>query len=476
MDGCWRRCYAGPMRLPALLLCMTILCATGPDGSAQQARNPELQLSVSNYGRHFVYSVTHPESVREAWIEILDRPMLLGKKSVPVQANGTLDWEWDRSPLNFYEQPEDNLELSIWDPNGETIICDVHGVMTAHPGGLVSATTVGARGRLAPYPRLNPSFVRAAQGGEAITFDVTGGDLGPGTKFQVQAPRGGRCDNRSMHAEVLDFAHARVTVAADCLVRPGILLVSADGDGERAASVHVASRTSPVLLRVSPSHIPENMRQDQLRLVLRGSGFTEESAVYAGYNPDAGDYSTDQLSLETEYVSPTELRVRVYANQAGADTVSAKILSGDSLRIWVKGKEEKFQLSEPYDVTLRPVVTHDISLPLEGIVLRPLRPSTALVTSVSPFPIKLMNERSPGELRVTIHGENFVPEDKVRFSFGGQTTNDREVRSEYVSATILRAWIPRQLWRKHQVSYRLVVEAKSGQRYAQQVDDTGDNE
>src|SRR5258708_22621534 len=89
-----------------------------------------------------------------------------------------------------------------------------------------------------------------------------------------------------------------------------------------AASVHVASRPSPVLLRVSPSHIPENMRQDQLKLVLRGSGFTEESAVYAGYNPDAGDYSTDQLSLETEYVSPTELRVRVYANQAGADTVS----------------------------------------------------------------------------------------------------------------------------------------------------------
>jgi hypothetical protein len=393
-----------------------------------------------------------------------------------VQANGTLDWEWDRSPLNFYEQPEDNLELSIWDPNGETIICDVNGEMTAHPGGLVSSTTVGARGRLAPYPRLNPSFVRAAQGGEAITFEVTGEDFGPGTKFQVQAPRGGRCDNRSLHAEVQDFAHARVTVAADCLVRPGILFVSADGDEERAASVHVAGRTSPALLRVSPSHIPENLRQDQLRLVLRGSGFTEDSTVYAGYNPDAGDYSTDQLSLETEYVSPTELRVRVYANQAGDDTVSAKVLSGDNLRIWVKGKEEKFQLSEPYDVTLRPVVTHDISLPLEGPVMRPLRPTTAVVTSVSPFPIKLMNERSPSELRVTIHGENFVPEDKVRFSFGGQTTNDREVRSEYVSATQLRAWIPRQLWRKHQVSYRLVVETKSGQRYVQQVDDPAEDE
>src|SRR5260370_7668568 len=159
MDGCWRRCYAGPMRLPALLLCMTILCATGPDGSAQQARNPELQLSVSNYGRHFVYSVTHPESVREAWIEILDRPMLLGKKSVPVQANGTLDWEWDRSPLTFSQQPEAILGLSFWDPTGEPTIDDVPGVLPGHPGVVLSATPLGPPWTLPPPPPPSPSFL-----------------------------------------------------------------------------------------------------------------------------------------------------------------------------------------------------------------------------------------------------------------------------------------------------------------------------
>lgn len=475
MDGRRRRYYAGRMRLPALLLCLTILCAACPEGSAQQARNPEAQLTASNDGRHFSYSIAHPESVRAAWIEILDRPLLLGKKSVAVQGNGSLDWEWDRSPLNFYEQPEDNLVLSIWDPNGETITCDVNTVMTTQPGGVVSSTTVGARERLAPHPRLNPSFVRATQGDKAITFDVTGDDLGPRTKFQVEAPRGGRCNNRFVHVEVRDFAHARVTVAADCLMKPGILLVSAGEDEERAASVYVASRTSPVLRRVSPSKIPDTMRQDQLRLVLRGSGFTEESTVYAGYNPDAGNYMTDQLSLETEYVSSNELRIRVNTPQAEEHTVSARVAPDENLRIWVKGNEEKFQLSEAYDVMLRPVV-RNVSQPLEVSELRRWRPTTAVVTSVSPFPIKLMNEYSPDELRVTIQGENFVPEDKVRFSFGGQTTNDREVRSEYVSANVLHAWIPRQLWRKHQISYRLVVETKSGQRYVQQVGDTGDNE
>lgn len=461
------------MRLSALLLGITILCATCPDGSAQQAPNPELHLSVSNYGRHFVYSVTHPESVREAWIEILDRPMLLGKKSVAVQASGTLDWEWDRSPLNFYEQPEDNLMLSIWDPNGRTLTCDINTVMTEQQGGVVLSVTVGARERLAPYPRLSPLFVRAAQGGEPITIDVPGADLGPGTKFDVRALRGGSCENRSVHAEVLDLSHARVIVGADCLIKPGILLLSAPGD-ENAVSVYIASQTSPVLRRVSPSNITETLRQDQLRLVLRGSGFSKESTVYAVYNPDA-DYSPGQLFLETEYVSPTELRVRVEKSQVEDDTVRAKVLFADSLRIWVKGKEEKFQLSEPYDVRFGPAV-RNASQPLAGFMPKPSHATIAVVTSVSPFPIRLMNEHSPDELKVTIRGENFVPEDKVRFAFGSQSTNDREVRSEYVSATMLRAWIPRQFWRKHQVSYRLVVQTRSGQRYVQQVDDTEDND
>jgi hypothetical protein len=475
MDGCWQRRYPGRMRLPALLLSTTILCAACPDSSAQQAGDRELQLIVSNQGSHFVYSIARPASIREAWIEILDRPLLLSKKSVAVQANGTLDWDWDRSPLNFYEQPEDNLVVSIWDPNGQTTVCDINTVMTAQPGGVVSSTTVGSRERLAPDPRLNPSLVRTTQGHEAITFNVTGQDLGPRTKFQVQAPRGGRCNNRSVHGEVLDFAHARVTVAAGCLVRPGILLVSAGEGEERAASIYVASRTSPVLRRVTPSKIPDTMRQDQLRLVLRGSGFTEESTVYAGYNPDAGNYMTDQLSLETEYVSTTELRVRVNTPQAEDNTVSAKVAPNENLRIWVKGSEEKFQLSEPYDVMLRPLV-RNVPQPLEVSLLRPWRPTAAVVTAVTPFPIKLMDERSPDQLMVTIHGENFVPEDKVQFAFGGQTTNDREIRSEYASASILRAWIPRQLWRRHQVSYRLVVETKSGRRYVHQVHDNGDNE
>jgi hypothetical protein len=82
-----------------------------------------------------------------------------------------------------------------------------------------------------------------------------------------------------------------------------------------------------------------------------------------------------------------------------------------------------------------------------------------------------MNEHSPEELKVTIHGQNFVAEDKVQFAFGNQSPNDKEVRTEYLSPTTLHAWLPRQLWRKHALSYRLVVVTTAGQRYVRQVDE-----
>jgi hypothetical protein len=47
---------------------------------------------------------------------------------------------------------------------------------------------------------------------------------------------------------------------------------------------------------------------------------------------------------------------------------------------------------------------------------------------------------------------------------------------EYVSPTLLRAWIPRQFWRKHQLRYQLVVETASGERFTRRVDHVADDE
>lgn len=459
------------MRAFITLVCLAGVCVPCFSQTPKRPAVPEIELIASDYGRHFVYSISRPELVRDAFIEVLDRPLVVAKKSVAVQAKGTVDWDWDRSELNFYEQPDDNLVLSVWDPNGESITCDVNGVMSSSPGGIVSSVTVGARGRLTPFPRLDFSFVRAAQGSERITFDVTGQDLSPSATFHVDTSRGGRCDNRSLEGEVLDLAHARITLGADCLEKAGILLITAEEGSQDGAVVHVASRNSPILASVSPTTIPDDVRQDKLKLVLRGHRFTKELTIYAGYYPDAGDYSTDQVYLQTDYISPTELRARVDLAAFAPHSDTVDLADGENLRIWVRGSEEKFELSEPRDVSVQSSGKTDRLSGIGTGNFRRWRPKTAVVTSVSPFPIKLMNEHSPEELKVAIHGQKFVAEDKIRFAFGDQVTNDKEVRSQFVSPTTMYAWLPRQLWRKHALSYRLVVETTAGHRYARRVDE-----
>lgn len=445
------------------------LCAAGFGQETQAQAAAEPQLYVSNYGKRFVYFLPKPEQVRAAWIEIVDRPLLIDKKTVPIKAKGSFDWEWDRNALDDYEQPEDNLWLSIWDPNGETVTCDVNTVMSSQPGGIVDGATVGARQGLVPMPVLAGTWVRAAQGAKSLTIDAMGRDLGPSTKFQIDGSGGGRCRLGSLHVRVQNLAHATITLDGDCLQKAGIFRITTENDNEYGVKVHVASRTSPVLQSVSPSSLPDDLLQNDMKLVVRGHGFTENSKVFAGYDPDANDFQRVQLWLETEYVSPTKLRVRVDGTQPKEDTVAQP--PGENLRLWVTGNEEKFELSRPFDIRLRP---SGKALPegrLSEADFRRWKPKTAVVTSVSPFPIRLMSEHSPAELQVTIRGENFSPLDKVHFSFGNNANNDKEVRTEYLSPTMLRAWLPRQFWRKHAVYYRLVVETTNGKRYTRQIEE-----
>jgi hypothetical protein len=130
------------MRPYAILLCVTLLCAPGFGRPQNQSAAPKLQLRLYDKGpyhdqsmaHNFVYAITHPEFIRAAWIEVLDRPLVLDRKSVAVQAKGDMKWDWDTSKLNGWEQPQDQLVLSIWDPNGETIYCEGT-IMYAKSGG-----------------------------------------------------------------------------------------------------------------------------------------------------------------------------------------------------------------------------------------------------------------------------------------------------------------------------------------------------
>lgn len=418
-----------------------------------QSQRPILNLQVEDE-EHFTYSIPHSEQVRAAWIEVRDEPLLLDKKSVPVVPEGKFDWQWNRGTINPTEDPADNLTLSMWDPNGETIICDENTVMRAYRGGRVAQTIIGNREKFEADPALSLSFARVAQDSPSFTLHAAGAGLPTNTRIHVNSEEAGDCADRFLRSSVIDFTHADIEIPASCLRTPGLLYFTANqnSDNEYRTWLQIAGRHSPQLKSVEPASISAQTPKNTLRFTLRGKGFTPQSEVYIGEGPSISWLRYPALTATVKYISPTELRVEADPSYYGTESFASQGSKLRSLRFWVEGDEKKFELSEPFEVAIET----DEPEP-------PSRP-TALITAVSPFPVKLMTEASPNELQLTIRGENFRPENKVWIEAGHYTDGDMQLRSEYVSPNLIRAWLPRQLWRKHKFTYSLVVETKSGQR------------
>ena len=401
------------MRILAILFC-TIVAAPTYGESPQQTVLSQVRLAVEN--TNFNYTISHPEQVRSAWIEVHDEPLLLDKKSVPVQAQGELSWDWDRSNINPNEDPEDVLTLSLWDPNGERLECEGT-TMYLRAGGRVAFTVIGNRGKFTSTGWAASSFVRIAQGDQKPSFGIMGSTLDDRTQFYINDVKGLDCSRRMMQVRVADLAHASVELDPECTRRSGLMSINTLNEDSKGFEydrtwVLVASDHSPVLRSVSPAKISTLDALKNLRFVLRGRGFTPDSSVFIGGMPDVLPvYVGNIVSSEVEYVSPTELVVTMSTGWAMDDTVSTIRFAGTPrLRFWVIGKENSYELSEPYDVGV------------EGIDAK----TTALITGVSPFPVHVMSEHSPTELKLIIRGQNFRPENKAYAEAGHYTTGDME--------------------------------------------------
>lgn len=445
-----------------MLLANALLFCAG--AAVAQSIDPQPHLMVSNGGEHFQYSILHPEAARRAWIEVVDRPIVIDKRAVDVQRYGEFDWHWDRTQINDYEQQDDVLKLGLWDPDGATIYC-VDTTMYSQPGGEVFGVTVGGRTKYDLSPAIFTSQVRALQGTPSFSFDVVGADLTDDLELHVFSEKAAKCNDRYVHTDVLDLAHARVTLDSECLLTPGVLFLTTETDPKlyefgSKVWIHVAGRHSPELRSISPAQVSGEEPQSQLSFVIRGRHFTRSSQVIADYMPSASIGHGPVMHFATEYISPTELHAKAddtFQNYPVSQSVGANftgLRGSNALRIWVEGDENKFELSEP----------HDVDVLLLGHKPRNL----AIIRSVSPYPIPLMTQHSAEELKVTVHGENFVPDNKVTSVFGFSELNHKTLRTEYVSSTTLQAWIPRQYWRKHKIVFRLVVESVGGKQYSSQ--------
>ena len=86
------------------------------------------------------------------------------------------------------------------------------------------------------------------------------------------------------------------------------------------------------------------------------------------------------------------------------------------------------------------------------------QPLTAVINDITPYPVPMMDYHSPRFLILEIKGDNFRPNDIVAHGNGDRT----RLRTQFLSSHHLRAWLPRELWRKHLLSFRLVVETSTG--------------
>ena len=251
-----------------------------------------------------------------------------------------------------------------------------------------------------------------------------------------------------LYSRTLDLRHVQVTMPSDLLEKPGVFMAYAkdawegnqpEGTGT-GQKIIVAGKDSPTIDSVEPQTL--SCCGSDASVVLRGGGFTQHSEVTFGDENSGG--------AEVTFVSNSELRVRVPADDL-LDS-SGRYARATPLMLYVTN--DPFHFSAPVAVGVAPSAKFK------------RQPLTAVINAITPYPVPMMSFRSPRFLTLEINGDNFRLNDVVAYGNGDRI----RLKTQYVSSHHLRAWLPRELWRKHLLSFRLVVEtptASARQRHLQ---------
>jgi hypothetical protein len=200
-------------------------------------------------------------------------------------------------------------------------------------------------------------------------------------------------------------------------------------------------KSRPVFSSVEPSVVSAN---DQAGVTVRilGSGFTAESQVLTSFQVGIGH---DSNALKPILISSDVLQVTVPSYLLRTASSSPD----EPFRLWVRNGDDQ-HVSDPQTFTLLPTP----EFPLAGSK----RPAIA---SISPYPVPLMDYRSPAAKLLIISGENFNDGDTV-IAENGELNGNGKLRTEFISPQQLNAWLPREMWRSHRLSFRLVTRSQSG--------------
>ncbi len=398
------------------------------------------------------YSISSLQGVQGAWIEVWDRPKRLSRQPVRVRLEG------EAACANCLEAGETptELRLSIFDADEPSICIDYCAPGTLMSGAYVSELTVGKQpvedsdesvepAYLMDSPELTGDPIRIVEGSGSIDVVLLGENLISSSRVYVvgeNASPTGKAERTYLYSRTLDLRHAVVTMPSDLLEKPGTLTAYAKDswEGRQAEAsgagqkIVVVSEDSPVIHSVEP-RVLRSQGQDAT-VTLRGGGFTKDSEVKFGDQLGAG--------AEVTFVSSTELKVRIPA----IELEDSSELHARATPVLLSVLNDALHFSAPVRIRVVPSAQFKEE------------PLTASIRSIAPYPVPMMDFQSPQFLALEIEGDNFRPNDVVAFN-NGQSDRVR-LKTQYVSSHRLRAWLPRESWRKHRVSFRLIVQISAG--------------
>lgn len=418
--------------------------------------NPKLTFADATDGMNVTYHVSDIHGIGAAWLEVWDRPKRLFRTQIPLKTDGQILWQ----PEEAYPTTPEMLSLAIYDAELPEFCID-NPCSGPSFGSNVSPVVVGnTTSESTGNAELEGPPIRLQEGGDVTDVVATGRDLPPDLRV-ILVEKDETTENyrwifrEYLNTEAIDLRHIKVTVPFGYLGRPGVYgLVGQDASFEMDANalskltpqqeLYVASKDSPVISSVEPSSVRSDAaKKDDVEVTLRGRGFTKESlAVF-------GTASAVQMGLgggDADFVSSQELQAKIpyYLLTVGP------FASNEPIRGWVTD-DNTLKISEPVEIQVLPAPSQKVA------------PRAAAINSVSPFPIPLMDARSPKYQIVEIEGENFRPDDRVVAVLDPEYPGEYSpLKTEFISEIKLRAWLPREFWRKHQLSYRLLLKTAAG--------------
>jgi hypothetical protein len=396
------------------------------------------------------YFISNTQGVKGAWMEVWDRPKRLSRTAVPVEREG----ETSCTGCEDAEQTPEELYISIFDPE-VVLICIDYCAGPPASGEYVSQVLAGKQpfedsdesvepAYLLEDPELNGPPIRVVEGTESTTVVLSGEDLISSSRvyFMIgeDASPESKASRNYLYSRTIDLRHVEVTMPSDLADKTGLFTAYAKDSWEgrpvvgarTGQKIIVVGKDSPVVDSVEPHAL--SCCSSDTSLVVRGSGFTQHSEVKFG----------DDISLREEvtFVSPGELHVLI----PGDRMTDSSGLYARATPVMLSVSNDPFHFSAPVAVSV---------LPSAKFKRQPL---TAVINAIAPYPVPMMDYHSSQFLILEIQGDNFRPNDVVAYGNGDRT----QLKTEYLSSHHLRTWLPRELWRKHRLSFRLVVDTPSG--------------